>query len=109
MQDLRQAQILCASEQAAAQVARENALLSASKLAEVEQELLDLKLKTFNSRGNGRGRRNQDEYEYDEATDSSVLVESGLTYDVDVFWKGNSGYGWGQYEINSNTPNHAFA
>jgi hypothetical protein len=51
----------------------------------------------------------QDKYEYDEATDSSVLVESGLTYDVDVFWKGNSGYGWGQYEINSNTPNHAFA
>ena len=51
----------------------------------------------------------QDKYEYDEATDSSILVESGSTYDVDVSWKGNSGYGWGQYEVHPNTPNHAFA
>lgn len=51
----------------------------------------------------------QDKYEYDEATDSSVLVESGLTYDVDVFWKDKSAYGWGQYEVSPNTPNHSFA
>ena len=51
----------------------------------------------------------QNVYEFNAETEESILVKEGLTYDVDVFWKGNSGYGWGTYEVNPNTPNHAFA
>lgn len=50
-----------------------------------------------------------DKYEFNAETGESKLVKEGLTYDVDVFWKGNSGYGWGQYEVHPNTPNHTFA
>ena len=50
----------------------------------------------------------QDKYEYDEATDSSVLVESGLTYDVDIFWKTEI-IGFAEFEVFPNTPDHNFA
>ena len=51
----------------------------------------------------------QNVYEFNQETEENVLVKEGLTYDVDVFWKDKSGYGWGQYEVHPNTPNHAFA
>ena len=50
-----------------------------------------------------------DKYEYNPETEESTLVKEGLTYDVDVFWKDKSGYGWGQYEVSPSTPNHGFA
>lgn len=50
-----------------------------------------------------------DKYEYNPETEESTLVKEGSTYDVDVFWKDKSGYGWGQYEVSPNTPNHSFA
>ena len=51
----------------------------------------------------------QNVYEFNQETEENVLVKEGLTYDVDVFWKDKSGYGWGQYEVHPNTPNHSFA
>ena len=51
----------------------------------------------------------QDKYEFDEETQESVLVKKAEFYDVDVMWKGRSGYGWSSYEVNPETPNHKFA
>ena len=47
-------------------------------------------------------------YEYNAETEESVLVIEALTYDVDVFWKEDSAWGWGVYEVEPNTPNHSF-
>ena len=51
----------------------------------------------------------QNVYEYNTETEETILVKEGLTYDVDILWKGNSAWGWGVYEVKPNTPNHAFA
>jgi len=51
----------------------------------------------------------QHKYEYDLETEDIVLVKEATTYDVDVAWKGRSGYGWSSYEVNPSTPNHKFA
>jgi len=37
------------------------------------------------------------------------LIEQGLTYDVDVFWKDLQNEDWIAYEVNPKTPNHKFA
>jgi len=50
----------------------------------------------------------QNIYEYDELTEENVLVKEGLTYDVDIFWRGSSAWGWGKYEVIPNTPSHEF-
>ena len=51
----------------------------------------------------------QNVYEYNQETEESILVKEGLSYDVDVFWKEDSAWGWGTYEVTPNTPNHSFA
>ena len=48
-------------------------------------------------------------YEYKEETEESILVKKGLTYDVDVFWKGEANEDWTAYEIHPKTPNHKFS
>ena len=50
----------------------------------------------------------QHEWGVDENDEPIMLVES-LTYDVDVFWKGEPSAEWSQYEINPNNPKHTFA
>ena len=50
----------------------------------------------------------QNVYEYNSDTEETILVKEGLTYDVDILWKGNSAWGWGKYEVTPNTPNHEF-
>ena len=40
--------------------------------------------------------------------ENGVLIKESTTYDVDVFWKGRSGYGWASYEVSPVTPNHNF-
>ena len=59
----------------------------------------------------------QDKYGWDLAEDDEnylenrewVLIQEGLTYDVDVFWRDKVKYGWGIYEVEPKTPNHKFA
>ena len=51
----------------------------------------------------------QNVYEYNVETEESVLIKEGTSYDVDVFWKDRSGYGWSEFEVEPNTPNHGFA
>ena len=59
----------------------------------------------------------QDKYGWDLAEDDEnylenrewVLIQEGLTYDVDVFWRNKVKYGWGIYEVEPKTPNHFFA
>jgi hypothetical protein len=51
----------------------------------------------------------QHKYELNVDTEESVLIQEATTYDVDVMWKGRSGYGWSAYEVHPKTPNHKFA
>ena len=59
----------------------------------------------------------QDKYGWDLTEDDEnylenrewVLIQEGLTYDVDVFWRDKVKYGWGIYEVEPKTPNHFFA
>ena len=59
----------------------------------------------------------QNKYGWDLAEDDEnylenrewVLIQEGLTYDVDVFWRDKVKYGWGIYEVEPKTPNHKFA
>ena len=37
------------------------------------------------------------------------LIEKGLSYDVDIFWKDLPNEDWTEYEVNPATPNHKFA
>lgn len=51
----------------------------------------------------------QDKYIFNEETQESELIEKGLTYDVDVFWKDEPNESWNEFEITPATPNHKFA
>jgi hypothetical protein len=50
----------------------------------------------------------QDVYQYNLDAGKNELVKKGVTYDLDVFWKGDSAWGWGKYEVTPNTPSHEF-
>jgi len=51
----------------------------------------------------------QNVYKYDEVTEESILVKEGLTYNIDVFWKGEPNEEWLEFEVEPKTPNHKFA
>ena len=48
----------------------------------------------------------EDKYQYDAETKESVLIEKGLTYNVDVVWKSEPPIEWDKYEIFPKTPSH---
>ena len=59
----------------------------------------------------------QDKYGWDLAEDDEnylenrewVLIQEGLTYDVDVFWRNLPNEDWVEFEVEPKTPNHFFA
>ncbi len=51
----------------------------------------------------------QDKYLYNEETQESELISKGMTYDVDIFWKGEPLDAFNQYIVEPKTPNHKFA
>ena len=59
----------------------------------------------------------QDKYGWDLAEDDEnylenrewVLIQEGLTYDVDVFWRNLPNEDWLEFEVEPKTPNHFFA
>jgi hypothetical protein len=49
----------------------------------------------------------EDKYQYDAETKESVLIEKGLTFNVDVCWKDTPPIAWDKYEVFPKTPSHS--
>jgi hypothetical protein len=48
----------------------------------------------------------EDKYSFDAETKESVLIEKGLTFNVDVVWKDTPPIEWDKYEVTPTTPSH---
>ena len=78
------------------------------KLAHVDNALYFNEITVTNTTDGIACLRFQNTYKYNLDTEENELIKKGVTYDVDVFWKGQSAWGWGKYEVTPNTPNHEF-